>query len=79
MLDMVTQAQKRAAEQDFRALLDDHGLPQPDEVEYGQACIWLKWHQEKFCVELDIDEHGAGRIALDEQPADEPEEVEIFP
>ncbi len=61
---MVTLAQKRAAEQDFRALLEDHGLPQPDAVEYGQACVRLLWHEEKLCVIVDIDEQGGARMAL---------------
>ena len=52
---MATLAQKKAAEQDMRALLEDHGLPQPDEVEYGHTCIRLIWHEPKLAVVIDID------------------------
>ena len=67
---MVTQAQKRGAEQDFRALLEDHGLPQPDSVEYGYACVRFLWHEEKLCVAVDIDDLGAARMALDANGCD---------
>jgi hypothetical protein len=53
---MATLREKIAAEQDVRAMLEDHGLPQPDEVQYGQTCIRLLWHEEKTVVVVDIDE-----------------------
>ena len=53
---MATLREKIAAEQDTRAMLDDHGLPQPDEVQYGETCIRLLWHEEKTVVVVDIDE-----------------------
>jgi hypothetical protein len=53
---MATLREKIAAEQDVRAMLDDHGLPQPDEVQYGHTCIRLLWHEEKTVVVVDIDE-----------------------
>jgi len=52
---MANLAQKRAAERDARAMLEDHGLPQPDEVEYGRGCIWLLWREDRFCLEIEID------------------------
>jgi hypothetical protein len=55
---MPTIAQKHAAEQDFRCLLDDHGLPQPDSVVYDEASLRFLWHAEKLCVVVDIDENG---------------------
>lgn len=53
---MATIAQKRACERGTRAMLEDHGLPQPDEVEYGHGCIFLIWCEEKVCLEVQIDE-----------------------
>lgn len=46
---------KRQAEQSVRAMLDDHGLSQPDAVEYGATCIRLLWHEEKLALIIDID------------------------
>jgi hypothetical protein len=57
---MATLAQKAACEQDARALLDDHGLPQPDEVQYGFTCIRLLWFEPKLCLEVQIDEPPPG-------------------
>jgi hypothetical protein len=57
---MATLQQKIAAEQDARAMLEDHGLPQPDEVEYGETCIRLLWHEEKAAMVVQIDEPSTG-------------------
>src|SRR5947209_16511622 len=38
-----TLAQKVACEQDVRAMLEEHGMDQPDGVEYGDSCIRLLW------------------------------------
>lgn len=56
---MITLAQKIAAEQHARALLEDHGLPQPDVVEYGHACVRLIWCEEKLCMVVDLEEAEA--------------------
>jgi hypothetical protein len=53
---MATLREKIAAEQNARAMLEDHGLPQPDEVEYGHTCIRLLWHEEKAAMVVQIDE-----------------------
>jgi hypothetical protein len=53
---LATLREKRQAEQSARAMLDDHGLPQPDEVEYGAACVRLLWHEEKLVLIVDIDD-----------------------
>ena len=66
---MVSLARKRAVEQDFKALLEDHGLPQPDSVEYGYECVRFLWHEEKLCVIVDIDDHGAARMSLEDAAA----------
>jgi len=38
------------------ALLEDSGLPLPDEVEYGTACVRFLWLDHKVVVVVDIDE-----------------------
>ncbi len=57
---MATLSQKIAAEQDARAMLDDHGLPQPDEVEYGHTCVRLFFHEEQVVLIVQIDEPPEG-------------------
>jgi hypothetical protein len=57
---MATLRDKIAAEQNARAMLEDHGLPQPDEVEYGHTCIRLLWHEEKAAMVVQIDEPPPG-------------------
>jgi hypothetical protein len=37
----------------MRELITGAGLPQPDEVEYGETCIWLVWHDHKLVVSVD--------------------------
>ena len=53
---MATLKQKMEAEAQMRELLEDGGLPQPDEIEYGHTCIRLFWHDTKSVVVIDIDE-----------------------
>lgn len=53
---MATIDQKRLAERRMLALLEDSGLPLPDEVEYGAACVRLLWLDRKLAVIIDIDE-----------------------
>lgn len=53
---MATLKQKMDAEAQMRELLEEGGLPQPDEVEYGCTCIRLLWHDTKSLVIIDIDE-----------------------
>lgn len=49
---------KQKAERLMRELLDDAGLPEPDEVEYGHACIRLLWHDRKVAVIVDVSDFG---------------------
>jgi hypothetical protein len=63
---MATLAQKIKAEHRIRTLLDEHGLPQPDHVEYGFTCIRLFFEETKTVVVVDIDEPE------DTQASDEP-------
>ncbi|HTX30875.1 MAG TPA: hypothetical protein VMD09_05790 [Solirubrobacteraceae bacterium] len=65
---MATLREKIAAEQSARAMLDDHGLPQPDEVEYGYTCIRLLWHEEKACMIVQIDEPPPGWVFAEDLP-----------
>ena len=44
----------------MRELLEDSGVPPPDEVEYGYTCIRLFWHETKSVVVIDIDEPPEG-------------------
>ena len=52
---MATLIQKIEAEKRMREFLDEHGLPQPDFVEYGFTCIRLFYNSSKTVVVLDID------------------------
>jgi hypothetical protein len=53
---MASLAQKIEAEHRMRNLLEENGLPQPDEVEYGLTCIRLFFHHTKHMIVVDIDE-----------------------
>lgn len=51
-----TLAAKIEAEHRFREFLRKYGLPQPDEVEYGHACVRFIYHESKTCVVFDLEE-----------------------
>lgn len=53
---MATLAEKIDCEQQTRDLLEENGLPQPDAVQYGYACIRLIFHEPKLVLVIDIDE-----------------------
>jgi hypothetical protein len=63
-----TLRQKKAAEQDARAMLDDHGVRQPDEVEYGHGCVRLLWHDERVAMVIDVTEPPSERTLSDLEP-----------
>lgn len=65
---MATLREKRAAEQHARALLENHGLPQPDEVEYGDTCVRLLWREEQVALVVDIDEPPDGYVFAQDLP-----------
>jgi hypothetical protein len=65
---MASLKQKLEAEIKMRDLLEDSGLPPPDEVEYGFTCIRLFWYEQKAVVVVDIDEPAE---------AAEPDAVEV--
>jgi len=37
-------------------LIENYGLPQPDWIEYGQACIRVIWLERKLAVVVDLDD-----------------------
>lgn len=53
---MATLAQKIAAETRTRDWFAQHGLPEPDYVEYGFTCIRFFFTDAKVVFVLDIDE-----------------------
>jgi hypothetical protein len=52
---MATLQEKIAAEVKVRELIEQEGLPDPDEIEYGHTCIRLFWHDSKTALIIDID------------------------
>jgi hypothetical protein len=62
--------QKILAERTMRELLEQNGLPAPDEVEYGYGCIRLLFHEPKTALIIDIDKP-------DEDDNIEPEEKSL--
>jgi hypothetical protein len=48
--------EKIDCERQVRDWLDEHALPQPDEVEYGFTCIRLFFNDPKVVLVVDIDE-----------------------
>ncbi len=44
----------QTAEATMRRLLDEEGLPQPDEVDYLETKIALLWHEQKLSVIVDV-------------------------
>ena len=49
--DALQRAERRMVE-----LLDGAGLPPPDEVQYGHACVRMLWHDRKVAVVVDVSE-----------------------
>ena len=52
---MASLAEKIDCERQTRDFLEEHGLPQPDAVEYGYTCIRLIFHDPKVVLVIDID------------------------
>lgn len=48
--------EKQQAERHMLRLLEDYGLPLPDEVEYGESCVRFLWHDRKVAVVVDLDD-----------------------
>ena len=67
---MATLQQKIDAEMKVRELVETEGLPEPDDIEYGQTCVRVFWNEPKLVLVVDIDpppeqldwpEQGGGR------------------
>ena len=56
-------------------MLEDHGLPQPDEVEYGHTCVRLLWREEQVALVVDIDEPPEGYVSAEDLPDPEFESI----
>jgi hypothetical protein len=50
--------QKEQAERRMRQMLEDYGLPEPDEVVHGERSIELLWHDRKVAVVVELDGFG---------------------
>lgn len=50
-----TMEEKFEAERRFLDLLSANGLPQPDAVEYGYACLRFFFEESKTCVVVDLE------------------------
>ena len=50
--------QKQLVERRFKALMEDSGLPLPDEVEYGTGCVRFLWLDRKLAVIVDLENSG---------------------
>jgi hypothetical protein len=72
---VATLSQKIAAERRIRTLLQNEGLPQPDEVEYGHTCIRLFWHDAKQVVVIQIDEPPPGFVYAEDMSDEERERL----
>ena len=53
---MASLAEKIDCERQTRDWLEEHGLPQPDAVEYGYTCIRLIFEDPQVVLVIDIDE-----------------------
>jgi hypothetical protein len=49
-IEQLQQAERRMLE-----LLEAAGLPEPDDVEYGNECIRLFWQKSKVVIVVDVD------------------------
>jgi hypothetical protein len=47
---------KQRAERQVRTLLEDCGLPAPDEVEYGKTCVRFLWLDPKVALVVDLED-----------------------
>lgn len=54
---MASLAQKIQCETQVRELLEQQGVPQPDEVEYGHGCVRLFFSEPKVVLVVDIDDY----------------------
>jgi hypothetical protein len=64
---MASLREKIDAERTIRDLLREHGMPEPERVEYGYTCIRVFFDEPKVCVVIDIDEapEGFEKVGMD--------------
>jgi len=48
--------QKQQAERRMLQLIEDSGLPMPDEVRYGERCVEFWWLDRKVVVVVDLED-----------------------
>jgi hypothetical protein len=73
---MATLEQKIAAERSALLMLEENGLPEPDDIEYGHTCIRLIWWEPKAALIVQIDPPPPGWVfAEDLRDLDDLEEV----
>jgi hypothetical protein len=58
-----------------REMLEDNGVPAPDEIEYGHTCIRCFWHEPKLVLVIDIDDPPPGFELIGENLDDLDEEA----
>jgi hypothetical protein len=61
---MTNLERKIDCERQVRDWLHEHGLPQPDEVDYGFTCVRLFFNDPKVVLEVDLDEPPDGERSL---------------
>lgn len=61
-LSVATLEQRIEAERDIAALLEQRGLPEPDDVEYARTCIRLIWWDPKRALIVPIDPPPPGSM-----------------
>ena len=73
---MASLAEKIQCEARMRELLEQQGMPLPDEVEYGFGCIRLFFNDPKVVIVVDIDDQTeideAIRRSAEAAESDEP-------
>ncbi len=56
MTELPSRPDHASVERTFRALLTDHGMPEPDEVAHWRDCVLFGWSDTKAIVVVDLDE-----------------------
>lgn len=66
-------ANHRDAEQRMRELIENEGLPQPDEVryEFEPNEVLFLWNDPNLAVVIDLDEDGLGEVSVEPAPRSE--------
>jgi hypothetical protein len=54
--DMAPIDQKQRVERRMLQLIEDSGLPEPDEIRYGEQCVEFLWLDRKVAVVVDLED-----------------------